>query len=187
MNIVEFEGKRPVVHPEAFVAATATLVGDVTVEAGASIWYGAVLRGDICTIVVREGSNIQDNSVLHAAPGEVLTVGPHATVGHSCVVHGREVGERALVGNGSTLLDGSVVGPGTLVGAGSVVTPGTELPGGMVATGTPCKPLKPVEGTGSQVWIDTNAGYYRELGERHRLGAAVVDLPAAPEPDADPA
>ena len=72
MNLFEFEGKRPVVHPEAFVAATATLIGDVTVEAGASIWYGAVLRGDICTIVVRAGSNIQDNSVLHAAPGERL-------------------------------------------------------------------------------------------------------------------
>ena len=123
MNLFEFEGKRPVVHPEAFVAATATLIGDVTVEAGASIWYGAVLRGDICTIVVRAGSNIQDNSVLHAAPGETLEVGPDATVGHGCVVHGRAVEEKALVGNGSTLLDGSVVGPGTLVAAGSVRHP----------------------------------------------------------------
>lgn len=171
MIIVEFEGKRPRVHPEAFVAETATLIGDVTVEKGASVWYGAVLRGDICTIVVREGSNIQDNSVLHAAPGHTLTVGPHATVGHSCTVHGRDVGEKALVGNGSTLLDDSVVGPGTLVGAGSVVTPGTELPGGMVATGIPCKPLKPVEGTSSQLWIDSNAEYYRDLADRHRRTA----------------
>ena len=135
---------------------------------------GAVLRGDICTIVVREGSNIQDNSVLHAAPGHTLTVGPDATVGHSCTVHGRDVGERALIGNGSTLLDDSVVGPGTLVGAGSVVTPGTELPGGMVATGIPCKPLKPVEGTSSQLWIDSNAEYYRDLADRHRRTAAVT-------------
>lgn len=175
MNIVEFEGTRPTVHPEAFVASTATLIGDVTVERGASIWYGAVLRGDICTIVVREGSNIQDNSVLHAAPGEVLTIGPDATVGHSCVVHGKEVGRQALVGNGSTLLDGSVVGPGTLVGAGSVVTPHTELPGGMVATGTPCRPLKPIEGTTSQLWVDSNAEYYRDLGRRHRLTAVPVE------------
>ena len=89
MHLFEFEGKRPTVHPDAFVAETATLIGDVTVEAGASIWYGAVLRADICTIVVKAGTNIQDNSVLHAAPGETLTVGPNATVGHSCVEIGR--------------------------------------------------------------------------------------------------
>lgn len=174
MIIVEFEGKRPTVHPEAFVAETATLIGDVTVERGASVWYGAVLRGDICTIVVREGSNVQDNSVLHAAPGHVLTVGPDATVGHGCVVHGKDVGRQALVGNAATLLDGSVVGPRTLVGAGSVVTPGTELPGGMVATGTPCKPLKPVEGTTSELWIDSNAEYYADLARRHAAGARRV-------------
>ncbi len=124
MPLYEFEGKRPTVHPDAFVAPTATLIGDVTVEAGASIWYGAVLRADICTIVVREGTNVQDGSVLHAAPGETLTVGPNASIGHSCVVHCTDVGEQALIGNGSTLLDGARVGARTLVGAGSVVTPG---------------------------------------------------------------
>ncbi|WP_148615382.1 gamma carbonic anhydrase family protein [Nocardioides rubriscoriae] len=175
MNLFEFEGKRPDVHPEAFVAATATLIGDVTVEAGASVWYGAVLRGDICTIVVRAGSNIQDNSVLHAAPGETLEVGPDATVGHGCVVHGRSVEEKALVGNGSTLLDGSVVGPGTLVAAGSVVTPGTVLPGGMVAAGIPCKPTKPIGGTSSELWVETNPPYYRELAARHAAGVTRVD------------
>ncbi|WP_205472677.1 gamma carbonic anhydrase family protein [Nocardioides sp. SYSU D00038] len=167
MHLIEFEGTAPTVHPDAWVAPTATLIGDVTVEAGASIWYGAVLRGDVCMIVVREGTNVQDNSVLHAAPGETLTVGPDATIGHGCVVHCREVGESALVGNGSTLLDHAVVGPRTLVAAGSVVTPGTELPGGMVAAGTPCKPVKPIEGTSSELWIETNATYYRELAGRH--------------------
>ena len=98
MVCFEFEGKRPTVHPEAFVAPTATLIGDVTVERGASVWYGAVLRADICTIVVREGANVQDNSVLHAAPGETLVIGRDATIGHGCVVHCREVGEQALVG-----------------------------------------------------------------------------------------
>ncbi|WP_139979577.1 gamma carbonic anhydrase family protein [Nocardioides litoris] len=185
MTLVEFEGKRPRVHPDAFVAPTAVLIGDVTVEAGASVWYGAVLRADICTIVVREGSNIQDGSVLHAAPGEVLEVGPNATVGHGCVVHGRAVEEKALVGNGSTLLDGSVVGPGTLVAAGSVVTPGTVLPGGMVAAGIPCRPTKPVGGTSSELWVETNAAYYRELAERHAAGAVVVEPDEPDEPSAD--
>lgn len=175
MVCFEFEGKRPTVHPEAFVAPTATLIGDVTVERGASVWYGAVLRADICTIVVREGANVQDNSVLHAAPGETLVVGRDATVGHGCVVHCREVGERALVGNGSTLLDHAVVGPRTLVAAGSVVTPGTELPGGMVAAGVPARPTKPIEGTSSEFWVEQNPPYYRELAQRHAAGVREVE------------
>ncbi|MBI2245823.1 MAG: gamma carbonic anhydrase family protein [Nocardioides sp.] len=178
MVCFEFEGKRPTVHPEAFVAPTATLIGDVTVERGASVWYGAVLRADICTIVVGEGANVQDNSVLHAAPGETLVIGRDATIGHGCVVHCREVGEQALVGNGSTLLDRAVVGPRTLVAAGSVVTPGTELPGGMVAAGVPARPTKPIEGTSSEFWVEQNPPYYRELAQRHLAGVAVVE----PEP-----
>ena len=174
MPLFEFEGKRPSVHPDAFVAPTATLIGDVTVEAGASVWYGAVLRADICTIVVREGANVQDNSVLHAAPGATLTIGRNATVGHGCVVHCDEVGEQALVGNGSTLLDHAVVGPRTLVAAGSVVTPGTQLPGGMVVTGIPAKPAKPIEGTSSQFWVEQNPPYYQELARRHAAGATAV-------------
>ncbi|MGZ4489024.1 MAG: gamma carbonic anhydrase family protein [Nocardioides sp.] len=174
MNLFEFEGKRPVVHPEAFVAPTATLIGDVTVEKGASVWYGAVLRADICTIVIREGSNVQDNSVLHAAPGETLTVGPDATIGHGCVVHCAEVGEKALVGNGSTLLDHARIGAGTLVAAGSVVTPGAEIPGGVVAAGIPCKPTKPIEGTSSEFWVETNPPYYQELAQRHATAAIPV-------------
>lgn len=166
MPLFEFEGKRPTVHPEAFVAATATLIGDVTVEAGASVWYGAVLRADVCAIVISEGANVQDNSVLHAAPGETLVVGRQATIGHGCVVHCREVGEQALIGNGSTLLDHAVVGSRALVAAGSVVTPGTELPSGMVAAGIPAKPTRPVEGTTAH-WVEQNGPFYRELAQRH--------------------
>jgi carbonic anhydrase/acetyltransferase-like protein (isoleucine patch superfamily) len=173
MPLFEFEGKRPTVHPEAFVAPTATLIGDVTVEAGASIWYDAVLRADVCAIVVREGANVQDNSVLHAAPGETLTIGRDATIGHGCVVHCQGVGEQALVGNGSTLLDHAVVGPRTLVAAGSVVTPGTELPGGMVAAGIPAKPTRPVEGRTAS-WVEQNGPFYRELARRHAVGAGEV-------------
>src|SRR3954469_21939663 len=103
MVSIEFEGKHPTVHPEAFVAPTATLIGDVTVEKGASVWYGAVLRADICAIVVREGANVQDNSVLHAAPDQVVEIGPGATVAHTCVVHGAVLEAHALLGHGSAL------------------------------------------------------------------------------------
>lgn len=174
MPLFEFEGKRPTVHPEAFVAPTATLIGDVTVEKGASIWYGAVVRADICTIVIKEGSNVQDNSVLHAAPGATLTVGPHATVGHACIVHCKDVGEQALIGNASTLLDDAVVGSRTLVAAGSVVTPGAQIPAEVVAAGIPAKATKPIAGTSSEFWVLTNAEYYQDLATRHGAGTREI-------------
>jgi carbonic anhydrase/acetyltransferase-like protein (isoleucine patch superfamily) len=174
MHLYEFEGKRPTVHSEAFVAPTATLIGDVTVEKGASVWYGAVLRADICTIVVREGANVQDNSVLHAGPDQIVDIGPGATVAHTCVVHGAEVAERALVGNGSTVLDGARIGAGSMIAAGALVTPQTEIPAGVLAAGAPAKVRGPIEGTPAQFWVETNPAYYTELGQRHRGGVSRV-------------
>ncbi|WP_310961605.1 gamma carbonic anhydrase family protein [Nocardioides terrisoli] len=175
MNLIEFEGKRPQVHPEAFIAATATLIGDVVVGKGASIWYGAVLRADDCRIVIREDANVQDNSVLHAGPGETVEVGPGATVAHSCVVHGAVIGERALIGNGSTMLDGTRVGAGSLVAAGSLVTPGTSIPAGVLAAGAPAVVRKELAGTPAQAWVDGNPVYYPELAQRHRRGARLLE------------
>ncbi|MFL6160142.1 MAG: gamma carbonic anhydrase family protein [Marmoricola sp.] len=171
MTLFEFEGKSPNVHPDAFVAATATLIGDVTVEAGASIWYGAVLRADICTIVVREGANVQDNSVLHGAPGTTVEIGANATVAHSCVVHGTLVGEGSLLGNGSTMLDDVVIGAGSLIAAGSLLTPGTQIPDGVLAAGSPAVVKKPIEdGSMPQFWLHGNPPYYQELARRHANG-----------------
>src|SRR5262245_56545552 len=114
MPMFEFEGVAPKVHPTAWVAPTATLVGDVTVEANASVWYGAVVRADFGPIVIREGANIQDNSVLHGGPNGT-EIGLGATVGHLCVVHGCTIGEQALVGNGATVQDGAKIGARALV------------------------------------------------------------------------
>ena len=174
VNLFEFEGKRPSVHPEAFVAPTATLIGDVTVEQGASVWYGAVLRADICAIVVRSGANVQDNSVLHAAPDQVVEIRPGATVAHTCVVHGAVLEENALLGNGSTILDGAVLGAGSMVAAGSLVTPGTQIPSGVLAAGAPAQVRKPIEGTSAQFWVEANPSYYAELAQRHRTGVTPV-------------
>jgi len=173
--LFEFEGRRPQVHPEAFVAPTATLIGDVRVEKGASIWYGAVLRADICTIIVREGSNIQDNSVVHAAPDVTIEIGPNATIAHSCVFHGDTMGEKALLGNGSIVLDHATIGAGSLVAAGSVLTPGTQIEEGVLAAGAPAAPKKPIGGTTAEMWVETNAIYYSDLAERHRNGIAPAD------------
>ena len=103
-----FEGHEPDVSPQAWIAPTATLVGNVQVEADASVWYGAVLRGDFGPIIVRRGANVQDGSILHGGPNPVTEVGEGATIGHSCVVHGAVIGTEALVGNGATVLDGAV-------------------------------------------------------------------------------
>src|SRR5215470_13927727 len=136
MPLFAFEGREPVVSPGAWIAPTATLVGDVRVEAEASVWYGAVLRGDFGTIVVRRGANVQDCSVLHGGADPVTEVGEGATIGHLCVVHGAVIGTEALVGNGATVLDGAVIGPRALVAAGATVPPGMTVPGGMLAAGS---------------------------------------------------
>ena len=119
MPLFSFEGLTPQVDAGAFVAPTATLVGDVIVEAGASIWYGAVIRADYAPVIVRRGANVQDNAVIHGPPGLTTDIGPGATVGHNCVVHGATLGAECLVANGSVVLDGATVGAKALVAAGS--------------------------------------------------------------------
>lgn len=132
MPLFSFEGVSPTVHPDAWIAPTATLIGDVVIEKDVSIWYGAVLRADFGKIIVREGANIQDNSVVHVNTG-VCEIGRNVTVGHMCLVHDCTVGEQALIGNGSTVLDQSVIGERTLIAAGSTVTPGTQVPPEVIA------------------------------------------------------
>jgi acetyltransferase-like isoleucine patch superfamily enzyme len=107
-----FEGKEPTISPTAWIAPTATLVGDVRVEDDASIWYGAVLRADFGPIIVRPGANIQDGSVIHGGMDPITEVGEGVTVGHLCVVHGAVLGAEALIGNGATVLDGRDREPG---------------------------------------------------------------------------
>jgi carbonic anhydrase/acetyltransferase-like protein (isoleucine patch superfamily) len=169
MPLYSFEGMSPSVSPSAWIAPTATLVGDVTVEAEASIWYGAVLRADFGPIIVRRGANVQDGSILHGGADPVTEVGEGATIGHLCVVHGAVIGFEALVGNGATVLDGAVVGNRALIAAGATVPPGMKVPKGMIAVGIPARIAGEVTGTAKQ-WVDTNPEVYRELARRHAAG-----------------
>src|SRR5258708_33380604 len=137
MPLFSFEGKSPRVHPTAFIAPTANLIGDVAVEENASVWYNAVLRADFNPIVIRKGANVQDCAVIHVTPAGGVEIGPGATVGHLCLVHAATVGEEALVGNSSTLLDGVKIGVRAMVAAGSLVTPGTGSPAGTLGIGAP--------------------------------------------------
>lgn len=170
MPLFSFEGKSPQVHPDAFVAPTATLVGDVTVEAGASVWYGAVLRADYAPVVVRAGANVQDGSVLHAPPDQPCEVGPGATVAHLCVVHGAVIGAEALIANGCTVLDGARIGARTMVAAHSLVRPGTVIPDEVFAAGSPAEIKGPIAGTAAEFWVQINPTAYADLARRHAAG-----------------
>ncbi len=170
MPLYAFEGKRPTVHPTAFIAPTAVLVGDVTVEENASVWYNAVLRGDFSPIVVRRGANVQDCAVVHVTPMSGTEIGAGATVGHLCLIHAATLGEECLIGNGSTVLDGVKIGARAMVGAGALVTPGTEIPEGMLAVGVPAKIRGPLAGTPAERWVRMNPAGYQALAQRHRVG-----------------
>jgi carbonic anhydrase/acetyltransferase-like protein (isoleucine patch superfamily) len=170
MPLFSFEGKSPRVHPNAFVAPTAVLVGDVTVEEHASVWYNAVVRADFGSIVIRRGANVQDCAVIHVTPVHAVDIGAGATVGHTCVIHGAILGEEALVGNGSTVLDGSRIGVRAMVAAGALVTPGTEIPDGMLALGAPAKVKGPLAGTPAERWVRANPTGYQALAQRHLKG-----------------
>jgi carbonic anhydrase/acetyltransferase-like protein (isoleucine patch superfamily) len=173
MPLFAFEGREPRVSPAAWIAPTATLVGDVLVEDDASIWYGTVLRADFGPIVVRRGANVQDGSVLHGGPDPVTEVGEGATIGHLCVLHGAVVHAEALIGNGATVLDGAAVGRRALVAAGCTVPPGMVIPDGMLAVGVPARVVGEISG-GAKQWVETNPEVYRALARRHAAGVRQV-------------
>lgn len=135
---------RLTVHPEAWIAPGAVLVGEVSLGARASVWYGCVLRGDLEPIEVGEESNLQDGTVVHVDRGFPTRIGRRVTVGHRCVVHGCTIEDGALIGMGSVLLSGSRVGAGALVAAGAVVLEGFQVPAGQVAAGVPARLRGPV-------------------------------------------
>jgi carbonic anhydrase/acetyltransferase-like protein (isoleucine patch superfamily) len=174
--LYEFEGKRPVIAADAWVAPTATLIGDVTVESGASVWYGAVLRGDDGPIVIKANANVQDNSVLHSdhlAGG--TEIGEGATVGHLCMVHSTVVEAGALIGNGATVLNGSRIGAGSIVAAGSVVTIGTVVRPGVLVTGAPAAEKRQIAGTPLGEAAALPGLHYLELARRHRGSIVPID------------
>jgi carbonic anhydrase/acetyltransferase-like protein (isoleucine patch superfamily) len=166
---VEFElsGKRPVVHPDAYIAPTAVLIGDVEVGAGASVWFGAVLRGDEASIKVGEGANIQDNVVVHCAQDLPTLIERNASIGHSALLEGCVVEQGALVGMGAIMLQRSRLGAGSMLAAGAVLGEGKSVPAGHLAAGVPATVRKPLDGS-SESWVGTAAQHYQERAARYR-------------------
>jgi carbonic anhydrase/acetyltransferase-like protein (isoleucine patch superfamily) len=165
--IREVNGHKPKIHPTAFVHETAEIIGKVTVEKDASVWPYAVLRGDIAEIVVGEGTNVQDNTVVHTNENKPTILGKRVSVGHSVILHGCTVKDDCIVGMGSILLDGVTVEEECIVGAGAVVSPNTTVPRGHLALGVPARSIRALKPEDLE-HIKKNAAHYYELSEDHR-------------------
>jgi carbonic anhydrase/acetyltransferase-like protein (isoleucine patch superfamily) len=168
----KFLGKTPKFGKGVFIAKTATVIGDVTLGAHSSVWFGAVLRGDINRIVVGHHSNVQDNAVLHLADDFPCILGSWVTVGHSAIVHACKVGDEVLIGMGATILDGSVIGKQSLIGANALVTQHTKIPPGSLVLGSPAKVVRALtkkERAGLKWWARkyvANTAYFL----KHNIG-----------------
>ena len=170
----EFEGKRPRVHPDAYIAPTAVLIGDVEVGAGASVWFGAVLRGDEAPIKVGDGANVQDNAVIHCARDLPTVIEHDASVGHSAQLEGCVVETGAVVGMGATMLQRSRLGAGSMLAAGAVLGEGQAVPPGHLAAGVLATVKKPLDGS-SRSWVGTAAQHYRDRAVRYRAKLRTAD------------
>jgi carbonic anhydrase/acetyltransferase-like protein (isoleucine patch superfamily) len=171
--IYELDGIRPQIDPTAWVAPTAVLIGNVIVEAGANIWFGAVLRGDNEAITVGAGSNVQENAVLHTDMGFPLTIGANCTIGHKAMLHGCTIEAGSLIGMGATLLNGAKIGAGSLVGACALVTEGKEIAPGSLVMGAPAKVVRELEAA-AQARLLKSAEGYRANAARFAKGMVAV-------------
>ncbi len=173
MIIRSFRGRRPVIDPSVYVADNATLIGDVQIGARSSVWFGAVIRGDVFHIRIGSETSIQDNTVVHVTHDRFATVvGDRVTVGHSVTLHGCTIGDLCIIGMGATILDQVEVGERCIVGAGSLLTPGTKVPPGHLVMGTPARVKRPLTEAELQ-WLVNSAAHYVELARIY----AVEDAP----------
>ena len=145
MPLYEIGGKRPTCHPSAWVAPSADIIADVVMGEDASVWFGAVLRGDNTMIAIGARTNIQEGAMLHSDPGAPLTIGADCTIGHHAILHGCTVGARTLIGMGAIILNRAVIGDGCIVGAGALVTEGKSFPAGSLIIGSPAKVTRPLD------------------------------------------
>ena len=170
--------RQPLVHPTAFIAPNATVIGDVTIGEDASVWYHSVLRGDINRITVGRGSNIQDGSVLHLSAEFGCHIGDYVTVGHMAMLHACTIASECLIGMGAIILDGVEIGERCIIGAGALVTQGKIIPPGSMVLGSPAKVVRALsteEQSGLREWAER---YVRLIPHYHAMGWSGNPLPA---------
>lgn len=167
MAIYEYDGQRPELHDDVYVAEDATVIGKVALGQGASVWPQAVLRGDNELIEIGAGSNVQEGAVLHTDPGHPLRVGNDVTIGHQVMLHGCQIGDGSLIGIQSVILNGAVIGRNCLVGAGSLVPEGKVYPDNSLILGVPAKVVRDLDAATIQAF-QRNAGDYVERARNHK-------------------
>jgi carbonic anhydrase/acetyltransferase-like protein (isoleucine patch superfamily) len=172
-TLIELEGVAPRIAGDAYLAPTAVLIGNVVVESAASVWFGAVLRGDNSEIRVGAGSCVQDNCVIHCARDLPTIIGANVTVGHMAMLEGCEIGDGALIGMGAIVLQRARVGVRALIAAGALVAEGVDIPHGVLAAGIPATVKKELAGS-SQRWVETAALEYQSQRLRYMHGARDV-------------
>jgi len=168
-RIERYLGSTPQIHPSAFVAENATVLGDVRLGEESSVWYQCVLRADINRIVIGRGSNIQDGAVVHLADDFGVEVGEYVTVGHKAILHACTIGDEVLVGMNAVVLDGAEIGARSIIGAGALVTGGKKFPAGSLILGSPAKvvrTLSPEEQADIRTWADRYVQLSREYLRR---------------------
>ena len=159
---------------EYWIAPNASVIGDVVIKKNASVWFGAVLRGDTETLILGEGSNVQDNSVLHADPGFPLVVGADVTIGHMAMIHGATIGDGSLIGIGAILLNGAQIGRNCIIGAGALVTEGKVIPDDSLALGSPARVVRRIT-EAERAMLAGSARRYVENWKRYAAGLSPPD------------
>lgn len=164
--IRDLEGLKPEIHSDTFIADNATIIGDVRIGKGSSIWYGAVLRGDIESITIGEFTNVQDNSVIHTETSTPTKIGNYTVIGHNAIVHGCTIGNNCLIGMGAIILNRAVIGDNCIIGAGALVSEGKTIPPNSLVLGVPGKVIREV--TDEEIeGIKNNALRYNKLYKKH--------------------
>ena len=165
--IKEFNKIEPIIDKECYISESVDIIGDVTIERNANIWFGTRLRGDMNKIVIGENTNIQENSVVHVDFNSPTIIGKNVTIGHGAIIHGCTISENVLVGMGSIILNDARIGKNTIIGAGSLVTQGKEFPEGVLILGNPAKVIR--ELTDSEIKsIEASANNYVMLSKKYR-------------------
>ena len=167
MPIFAIGNKIPRIHPSAFIAPTADIVGDVRIDMGASVCYGAVIRGDTSYAEIGKNANIQDGVIVHGRATLPAIIEAEATLAHNCVVHGAIIRQQALIANSAVILDGAEIGARSLIAAGSVVLANTKIPEGVLAAGSPAIVKRKITGSPSEEWVTGNPKRYKQLADEH--------------------
>jgi len=173
MTVYALDGLAPTLADDVYVADSATVLGNVEMEAGSSVWFGAVLRGDNDLIKIGKRSNVQDNAVLHTDPGKPLLIGEGVIIGHQAMLHGCTIGDNTLIGIGATVLNGAVIGKNCIIGAHSLIAENKVIPDNSVVMGTPGKVVKQLPPEGENM-LRLNAEVYFANAKRFKSGLKVI-------------